>query len=151
MNLWLLAMGIVVFWILGGQIKGWLRDIPVPILMGIGIYLTTKSWLVGLLSIGFWQIIRLGYGNYEPGQKNSFLGNLTHDRKGWYVRAIYGFIVALVGCGALIWLKFLPVPKVILYIAYNTIIGYSVSRLKLEVIPTDILVSSGFASLLFLL
>lgn len=146
-----LFIGIIILWVLGGQIKGRIRDVGVPILMGIGIWLATKSWLVGAISIGFWQIIRLGYGNYEKGEKNSFLGNLTHDSKGWYVRAIYGAIVALVGCGALVWLKLLPMPKYLTYIISNVLIGYCVSKFRLQVILADILVSAGFGSLLFLI
>ena len=122
-----------------------------PILMGIGIWFATKSWLVGLISIGLWQIIRLGYGNYEKGEKNSFLGNLTKDKQGTVVRAIYGLIVALVGCGALFALKLLPMPKAIVYIVGNIFIGYSVSKFRLNVWLTDILVSAGFGSLLFLI
>jgi hypothetical protein len=146
-----IILAIIIFWVLGGQWKGSLRDVPVPILMGIGIWLATKSWLVGLISIGLWQIIRLGYGNYEKGEKNSFLGNLTKDNNGWWIRAIYGLIVALVGCGALFALKFLSLPEVFTYIIGNTIIGYSVSKFRFNVWFTDILISAGFASLIFLL
>lgn len=144
-------IGAIILWVLGGQIKGRIRDVGVPILMGLGIWLATRSWLAGILTIGTFQIIRLGYGNYEKGEKNSFLGNLTHDSKGWYVRAIYGAIVALVGCGALFALKLLPWPKAIVYIAGNTLIGFGVSRLRLPVLLTDVLVSLGFGSLLFLI
>ena len=149
--LYLIFGSVIGFWVLGGQTKGSWRDVPVPILMGIGIWLATKSWLVGLISIGLWQIIRLGYGNYEKGEKNCFLGNLTHDKQGALIRAIYGLIVAIVGCGALFTLKLLPLPKGILYITGNTLIGYCVSKFKLNVWLTDILVSAGFASLIFLL
>jgi hypothetical protein len=149
--IYIIFLAIIGFWILGGQVKGRLRDIPVPILMGIGIWFATKSWLAGLISMGLWQIIRLGYGNYEDGEKNSFLGNLTGDSKGWWIRAIYGLIVATMGCGALFTLKLLPLPKGIVYIAGNGLIGYCISRFRLPVILTDILISAGFASLIFLL
>ena len=142
---------IVVCWYLGGQWRGKIRDIPVPILLGIGIWLATKSWFVGLVSIGLWQIIRLGYGNYEKSEKNSFLGNLTKDKQGAVVRALYGLIVALVGSGALLWAKYLPLPKAIVYVGGNTLIGYSVSRFRLPVLITDILMSIGFGSILFLI
>ena len=147
----LIFIAIIVCWVLGGQLKGRIRDIGVPILLGLGIWFATKSWLIGLVSTGLWQIIRLGYGNYEEGEKNSFLGDLLKDSKGWYVRALYGLIVALVGCSALIALKFLPLPTYFTYIAGNTLIGYGVSRLRLPVLLTDICVSAGFGSILLLL
>ena|SRR3990167_5372189 len=147
----IIFIAIIALWILGGQIKGRIRDIGVPILMGIGIWLATKSWLVGLVSIGLWQIVRLGYGNYEEGEKNSFLGDLLKDKQGAVVRAVYGLIVALAGCSALIWLKFLPLPKAIAYIAGNALLGFLVSRLHLQVILADICIAGGLGSILFLL
>ena len=60
----IIFIAIIALWILGGQIKGRIRDIGVPILMGIGIWLATKSWLLGVLGIGFWQIFGFGFWNY---------------------------------------------------------------------------------------
>ena len=144
-----LLLIICILWYLGGQWRGKIRDIPVPILMGLGIWLATKSWLVGLISIGLWQIIRLGYGNYEKGEKNSFLGNLTKDSQGAVVRALYGLIVALVGCLAVKIGNYITLPTCIAYIAGNTLIGYSVSKFRFNVIVTDLCVAGGIGSIIF--
>jgi hypothetical protein len=148
----ILWWGIISCWVLGGQTKGRYRDIPAPILLGLGIWWATKSWLVGLASVITYQIIRLGYGNYDPENdpKPSFLARLTHDRQGWYIRALWGLIVSVVGCGALYALKFLPLPHYITYIVGNTLINYSVSRFRVPVILCDILVAGGIGSVIFL-
>ena len=135
-------------WILGGKIKGRIRDVGFPILMGIGIFLSTKSLIAGVISIVTFQIIRLGYGNYELGEKNSFLGDLTKDSQGRWIRTIYGGIVALVGCGALFALKFVSLPLYFAYFLGNAIIGYSVSKFRLPVLLADLAISWGFGSLL---
>lgn len=143
---------IIALWYLGGQKSNRYRDVGVPILMGTGIWLATNSWFVGILSMGAWNVVRIGYGNFEPNDtKNSLLGDLTKDKQGAVIRAIYGLLVALVGSGALLGGKFLPLPMFFTYILGNTLIGYCVSIFRLPVLLTDILVSAGFASLLFLL
>ena len=67
---WWLGLSIIGFWVLGGQTNGRWRDVPVPILMGIGIALVIKDvfahrLLYGIITCVAFQIIRLGYGNYE--------------------------------------------------------------------------------------
>ena len=147
----LIFLAIIVCWVIGGQKGGRIRDVPVPILLGLGIWLTTKSWLVGVVSIGFFQAIRLGYGNYEKGEKNSFLGNLTHDHNGWWIRALYGLIVATIGAMGVKTGNYITLPIYLAYITGNTIIGFCVSRFRLPVLITDICVSAGFGSILFLI
>ena len=98
----LIFLVIIVCWVIGGQKGGRIRDLPVPILMSLGIGLLTKNLWLTVVNLGFWQAIRFGYGNYEEGEKNSFLGNLTKDKNGWWIRTIYGFLVASIGALPLI-------------------------------------------------
>ena len=62
--IWIILLAIT-SWILGGQVKGRLRDIPFPILMGIGIWFKTKNIWIAIMSCLCYNIVRLGYGNYE--------------------------------------------------------------------------------------
>lgn len=101
-----------VFWRLGGwgkesgnpiPWKGW-RVILIPIILGLGVAWFIKGNLlmrviVGLTTIASMNIIRIGYGNYDPEHDNkpSFLAKITHDRNGWWIRAIVGALYVLIG------------------------------------------------------
>ena len=63
--LWVIGLGIIGFWVLGGQTKGKYRDVPMPILMGVGVLLKTKNIWVAIITCLCYNVIRLGYGNYE--------------------------------------------------------------------------------------
>ena len=148
---WAILTAIPILWWLGGQKKlSWARDILVPILIGLGITLKGHPWL-GLICCATFQTCRIGYGNYEPGEKNSFLGNLTKDRNGWWIRLVYGFLVAFAGSLPLILGKALTWYLALGYVALNAILGYLVSKLRLPVLLCDLLVGFGFATVLFLL
>jgi len=89
-------------WRLGGWEKAkWsgYRDMLVPIIIG-GYYFFTLKWWVGLLTIGTFQIIRLGYGSYDPehDDKPSLLAKITKDREGHIVRGLYGLITSIKKC-----------------------------------------------------
>jgi hypothetical protein len=138
----------IALWILGGQIRGRIRDIGFPIVISTSIWFVTRSWLLGLLVAATAQSIRLGYGNWDPehDDKPSFLARLIHDRKGNVIRMAYGFI-----CSALIGLPLVLAGQWIMYIIYvvlNTGIG-SLST-KLQVYAMDTLVSAGLGSIIFL-
>lgn len=151
-----ILIAICVLWVIGGQGKRRLRLNFVPPLialkcvLGLSCPLLTKIELFFALSATF-QLIRLGYGNYSPEDdpKPSFLASLTHDRGGWWIRAIWGFLVA--SLGALPWV--ICTHHWLIYLAYvlgNSILNFLVSRLKPPVLLTDILVSAGLASLIFI-
>ena len=146
-------------WYLGGEKLAWLRDVLVPIILGISLpLLTVNNWLTRLLHFalitGGFQIVRFGYGAYDPehDSKPSFLASLIHDRGGWWIRAIWGLIVALVAGFFPYYLHYIPLWGYVAYICLNAIIGYCVSKFKLSVLPCDLLVGTGIASLgLFLI
>ena len=149
----LIFLAIIVCWYWGGQRGGRIRDVLCPILMSLGIGLLTKNLWLTVVNLGLWQIIRLGYGNYSPQDdpKPSFLAHLTHDRNGWWIRALYGLIVATMIGLALRIGSFLPIWVYITYITGNSLIGFCVSRFRLPVLIADICVSAGLGSILFLI
>jgi hypothetical protein len=139
---------IIALWIAGGQKKGKLRDIPVPILLGLGIGLFSHYILTPAI-IFTAQTIRLGYGAYDPknDSKPCLLARFTHDRQGCWVRALWGFLAAAglpISIYTHNWLSYG------VYICGNILINLLVSKLRLRVLITDILVSAGIGSLLFL-
>jgi len=154
----ILTIAFIACWIAGGQIKGRIRDIPCPLILALGITLSISATplhriFIGIALAACWQIIRLGYGNYNPisDPEPSFLAKITHDRHGWWIRAIYGFLAASIGPIALVVGKHLPIWVWGLYVVGNAAIGYLVSRLRLPVFLTDVCVSTGLVSILFLL
>jgi hypothetical protein len=154
----ILLAGIVILWILGGQWRGKIRDVGVPILLGLGVVLAIQDnilnrLLYGILTCGLTNIIRLGYGNYSPQDdpKPSLLAKLTHDRQGWRIRLIWGGFVGAICPIALVFAHYLSLPKYALFCGINALLGFLVSRLRLPVILTDILVSASIGSILLLL
>jgi len=133
--------------------KGW-RVVLIPIILGLGIGWFTKDFwymrlFIGLATIASMNIIRIGYGNYDPEHDNkpSFLARITHDRGGWWIRAIAGVLYVLVG--------YLP------YVLYSgkwgfyllwTVVsagtGFCVSRFRLTVKIADPVIGSTVAGIL---
>jgi len=148
---------IVAFWIVGGQGEKWgvsgrFRDVPVPILIGIGCAITLKVWWIFLALSATYQIIRLGYGNYDPenDDKPSHLASLLHDRDGWWIRAVWGLLVASIGASALLMWHYIGVWVYVGYILLNIVVNFCVSRFRLGVFLTDTLVSLAIGCIVFL-
>jgi hypothetical protein len=152
-----------VLWCLGGwgkesgnpvHWKGW-RVVLIPVILGASIGFFIKDhWYVrllyGIASAASLNIIRIGYGNYDPEHDNkpSFLAKVTHDRGGWWIRTICGALYILIGClpCALYsgkWLVYL------FWVVISAGVGYCVSRLKLKDIITDFTIGITVASALF--
>lgn len=142
---------IVACWVIGGQIKGRIRDVPVPII--IGTYFAFKGvwWLFFALGATY-QVIRIGWGNYSPEDDDhpSHLADLTRDRNGWWIRAIWGFLASFIGAFPLVKWGFINAWSYAGYIALNTVVNFLVSRLRLPVLITDILVALALGSIVFL-
>lgn len=122
-----------ILWRLGGWDKArWsgYRDVLVPVALGLWYAFTLKWWM--FLAVGGpANIIRLGYGSWDPehDDKPSLLAKLTHDREGCYIRAIYGFITSLfIGLAPAIytgcWFKF------VLYVIGNTLLEFALNKAK---------------------
>lgn len=148
---WILWLVFVALWVIGGKISGRLRDIPCPIILGVAIGLLTKNVWIGLMITGLTQTIRLGYGNYEPGEKNCFLACLLQDTNGKWIRAVWGLIVSVAIGAGLSVVGLLPLKIFGGYVLLNTAINFYVSDFKLNWIQTDILVSTAIYSIVMLL
>lgn len=136
-------------WLAGGQKWAWARDVLVP--LTIGAYFTQVGWLLGILMFGASNIIRMGYGAYDPehDDRPSFWANLTHDRGGWWIRAIVGGMYGIsLSSVLLFWFNDpFSILKCIAYTIQNSIVSYMVCRFKLPILATDLLVGLSFASI----
>ena len=103
-----LIAGCAFLWRLGGWDKAkWsgYRDILIPVALGLWYAITLRWWMFFVVG-GLSNIIRLGYGNYDPenDDKPSWLASITHDREGCWIRLIYGLITSfLIGIGPAIF------------------------------------------------
>jgi hypothetical protein len=141
-------------WRLGGWDKAkWsgYRDVLVPVLLGLWYAITLKWWM--FLAVGVpANIIRLGYGSYDPenDDKPSFLAKITHDREGCWIRAIYGFITSfIIGLAPAIytghWWKFG------FYVIGNTLLEFILNKMKARDIHAEPLNGAGRASVILCL
>jgi len=82
-------------WYQGGQPKrAWMRDVLLTIIAGTWIGWRTVWW-IGILSIGSFNIVRVGYGIPDATDEGSFLGRLF--KKPWLTRGVAGLLYGLVG------------------------------------------------------
>ena len=91
----LLMMGCAELWYQGGQSgRAWMRDVLITILMGAWIGYVTVWW-IGIISVGSFNIIRIGYGVPDESDEGSLLGRIF--KKPWLVRGVAGGLYGLVG------------------------------------------------------
>jgi hypothetical protein len=155
----ILLVGLIAWlWYEGGGKNAWARDIIIPILVGVW-FCFRSNWIVGIMTAGACQIIRLGYGAYDPehDDKPSLLAKLTKDRNGWWIRAISGAIHGIFGPlfivaqeifikhnpGAIAW-------KYPAFIAVNAFSNFLVCRLRCNRLVTDLVVGAVFALIVYL-
>lgn len=143
-------------WVRGGKKGGGaVRDVGVPILLGLGVALLIKDnilnrLLYGILTCAGFQAIRLGYGNYSPedDDRPSFLASIIHDRQGSLVRAIWGLLVASCASLGLLLGGYISLWSYLAYIIGNSLVGFLVSRLRLPVLLADLLIGASIASII---
>jgi len=138
-------------WRLGGWDKAkWsgYRDILIPILLGLWYAVTLKWWM--FLAVGGpANIIRLGYGSWDPehDDKPSFLAKITHDREGSLIRAIYGFLTSfMIGIAPAVYTGHYF--KFALYVLGNTLLEFGLNKLKARDIISESLNGAGRASVI---
>lgn len=142
-------------WYWGGGKNAWMRDILIPIIIGV-FFCFKYGIIVGILTAGSCQIIRQGYGAWDPehDDKPSFWAKVTHDRNGWWIRAIvgaeHGLIAPAIVFNYLAFFKHQTgiVWWYLIFIALNAVSNFLVSRLKLNRLATDLIVGSVFALIL---
>jgi hypothetical protein len=161
MDIWA-KIGIVgvsaALWIIGGQTRGKIRDIPIPILLGLGIALFSQLspfWRViaGVMTIATGQSIRIGYGALDAinDDRPSYLALVTQDSSGEWVRLLWGAIVSVSISAPLVAFSIISVSLAAVYIVSNCIVNFLVSKLKMGVLITDVLVSAAVMSIIFYL
>jgi hypothetical protein len=147
----ILTIVCAILWYFGGQEKSWARDVIIPIIIGL-YYAITRHWLLGLLLFGASNIIRMGYGAYDPvnDDKPSFLATLTKDRNGWWIRAIVGAMYGISTMSVMLTLSPAPynIGKAVAYTAQNSLVSFMVCRFRLNVFWTDLIVGLSFGSIL---
>lgn len=143
-------------WYEGGGKNSWARDLIIPIIVGFW-FCFVENWIVGICVAGSCQIIRLGYGAYDPEHdpKPSLLAKLTKDRDGWWIRAISGAIKGLVAPlpilaqGVFIHLDQSMIWKLPAFVVLNAVSNFLVCRLRLNRLATDLIVGATFGTILF--
>lgn len=156
----IIIIGIIVaLWVWGGQRKGRIRDIGCPIMLGIGVIPSLpagdygKTFVASIATIALANIIRLGYGNYDPENDNkpSFLASIIKDRQGAIIRLAWGLLVGIITPLALFFMHFMTLPAYIAYIVTNITVNYSISKFRFPILLADICVVGAFSSLLIYL
>lgn len=157
--LFLIAV-VAVLWRLGGWDRAkWTgyRDVLVPAIIGLW-YFFTYAWWVGILTAGASNLIRLGYGRYDPEHdpKPSWLAKITKDREGWRIRGIYGAITSFaIGLFPAVYMAFLDhefdgtyLVRFFFYVAMNTGIEIALNKGPANAWFTEILNGAGRGSVL---
>lgn len=156
----IILISLAVLWRLGGWDKmKWsgYRDVLIPIIIGCYIGFN-YGCLVGLATIAAFQIIRLGYGAYDPehDDKPSFLASITKDRDGWINRAIAGALYVLVGLMPLmVYFCFndvindLVAQKYLACVAINMAIGGILCGIKTKDIFIEPAIGAGVGLIVF--
>jgi hypothetical protein len=143
---------IIALWMVGGQVKNRYRDVPVPLLLALYLALKFHAWWLFIALSATYQVIRLGYGAYDPEHDSnpSTLAALTGDRQGWYIRALWGLIVGAVGALPLVLGHFMGVCPYLAYILTNAVVNFLVCRLRLWVYFSDFFVALAVGSVIFI-
>lgn len=153
----LVVLGVICgLWYFGGQRSNRYRDVGAPLVLGFGlIFFLPGDWLhriiAGMLTIGLANIIRCGYGAYDPQNdpEPSFLASITKDRQGATVRLLWGLLVGIITPLVLLTMHFIILPAYIAYVVTNMLVNFSVSKLRFNVLTADICAALAFGSLLF--
>lgn len=147
MNILLIAV-VSALWRLGGWSRAkWsgYRDVLIPVIMLI-YYWVTMNFLIGFLTAGATNTIRIGYGAYDPehDDKPSWLAKITKDREGWKIRGIYGAITAFaIGLFPVLYHFYLNeysyIFNIIFYIILNVGVEVGCNKLKFGDTLTELL------------
>lgn len=142
-------------WKLGGtHKKAWCRDVIIPIILGgYLIYRFFPVWWVGFLSIGAFQIIKIGYGCPDETDEGSFLGRLVYNNIGSYpfiVRGLAGLIYGLSGLSVYLFYT----QHLHIYCSYaviNMVVNAVGEKMKWKDYIVEPLAGLGIASLVILI
>jgi len=126
---------------MGGQHEGkWYRTVWIPLILAAFFCLVHDWWLFPLIALVV-QTVRIGYGNYEEGEDNCWIADLIKDHNGWYVRAIWGFLVAIaISYPFGIWWW---------YVLGFTLINFAVSRFRINLPYADWIIGATLGGIVF--
>ena len=149
---------------LGGQKQAWARDLVLPLLVGAGVAIKHPFdlwWVNIIVAIGMagsCNIIRMGYGAYDPinDDKPSFLGKITKDKDGWNIRTIYGAFAAIVSClpyliASGFTQSYFNFVKVLVFTILFSLACFVTVRLRSNVFWTDLVIWGTYGTILFFL
>lgn len=142
-----------VLWRLGGWDKAkWsgYRDVLIPVALGLWYALTLRWWMFFAVG-GPANIIRMGYGSYDPehDDKPSWLASITHDREGCWIRAIYGALTSImIGLAPAIYTGHYW--KFGFYVLGNAALEFILNKIKAGDTMTELSNGAGRASIILL-
>ena len=137
-------------WRQGGKKHSWLRDVLIPIILGVYIGLKTGYYWLGFFSISSFQIIRMGYGIPDETDEGSTLAQLCYKigiTKSWAIRGIAGLLYGLIGACLLI--SVIGVWKYLLYALINFSLNAIGEYKQWNVEIVERLAGLGIGSLMF--
>lgn len=147
----LIIIACMELWRQGGNKHSWLRDVLIPIILGVYVGFQT-NWWIGLLTIGSLNICRIGYG--IPDEKTKDEGsslaqifyNTLNIKLSWVVRGTAGLLYGLVGA-IFIVLSTGLVGNYLLYSGLNALINGYGEKKQLNVKIFERLIGAGVGSL----
>lgn len=160
----LISIPIIAYlWFVGGGKEAWARDILIPIIVGIIVFLrhpiydalTWENLLLSIAMIASCNIIRLGYGDYDPDHDDvpSLLASITKDKNGWWVRGLWGMIVGVISLIPIIVASYMKKEPIMIIKCFLFAIGFSilsfiVVRLRSNRLITDIVIGTAFMTIM---
>lgn len=137
---------------LGGQPRmAWCRDFVIPAIVSIvfiiksPFYYLSTNFIVGLCLFGSCNIIRFGYGAYDPvnDDKPSLLAKFTKDKDGWVIRTVWALFVSLISLSPYIFASILGYSysvliKSLIFCTIFSLVCFLVVRMRRNILITDL-------------
>lgn len=153
---------VTVLWCIGDHKNAWARDLVIPFLVGGILFLAepfSLLWInlaVAVATAGACNIIRFGYGAYDPinDDKPSLLGKLTKDTDGWIIRTIWGAVVGIVSClpysiASVMTGNAINLVRVVIFTVLFSFVAFIVCRLRFGVLQTGICIGVTYSLISF--
>lgn len=158
----LVALAVIaVLWIIGGGKNAWARDWIIPFIVGAMIFIShpfgnfLKDFLFSFLTAGACNIIRMGYGGFDPEHDDtpSLIGGILKDRGGWWIRAVWGLVVGIVCFVPAFYFKVGAATgfKCGAYALQLATVCFIVTRFRWPSFWTDLAIGISFGSIIFII
>lgn len=153
---------VTVLWCIGDHRQAWARDLIIPFLVGGIVILAEpfeKLWinaLVALCTAGACNIIRFGYGAYDPVNDDnpSLLARLTKDSDGWVIRTLWAVITAIISClpvivSSILLKEYACIVRAAVFTVLFAFVAFMAVRLRSNVLWTGIVIGFGYSLISF--